>query len=102
MLLNASKSRSSAAFFVAVAGVTVAAALGPGFARAQAAAPVSPQAVLEAPQPVPAGWGFSPVSARLPNVVLKTHDGKNVRFYDDLVKGKVVIINFMYSTCKGR
>jgi protein SCO1 len=30
----------------------------------------------------------------LPNVPLITHDGKQVRFYDDLVKDKKVIINF--------
>jgi protein SCO1/2 len=35
-----------------------------------------------------------------PNVVLTTHDNKEVRFYDDLVKGKVVLINFMFTSCK--
>lgn len=33
------------------------------------------------------------------NVPLVTHEGKIVRFYDDLVKDKTVIINFMYATC---
>lgn len=37
----------------------------------------------------------------LPNVELTTHEGKKVRFYDDLVKDKIVIINFMYATCEG-
>lgn len=36
----------------------------------------------------------------LPNVVLTTHEEKIVRFYDDLVRGKVVIINFMFTNCK--
>jgi len=36
----------------------------------------------------------------LPNVVLTTHEGKRVRFYDDLVRGKVVAINFMFATCR--
>ena len=31
-----------------------------------------------------------------PNVTLTTHEGKAVRFYDDLLKDKVVTINFMY------
>jgi protein SCO1 len=35
-----------------------------------------------------------------PNVVLRTHDGERVRFYDDLVKGRVVAINFMFTNCK--
>lgn len=34
-----------------------------------------------------------------PNVVLRTHEGKAVRFYDDLIKGKVVTINLIYATC---
>ncbi|MEQ1740492.1 MAG: SCO family protein [Methyloglobulus sp.] len=33
------------------------------------------------------------------NVPLITHDGKVVRFYDDLIKGKTVMINFMYARC---
>lgn len=37
----------------------------------------------------------------LPNVVLRTHLNKEVRFYDDLMKDKIVIINFMYATCEG-
>ena len=34
-----------------------------------------------------------------PNVVLTTHEGKEVRFYDDLIKDKIVTINFMFTTC---
>jgi protein SCO1 len=36
-----------------------------------------------------------------PNVVLTTHEGKKVRFYDDLLKDKIVLINFMYVRCEG-
>src|ERR1044071_10403541 len=36
-----------------------------------------------------------------PNVELTTHEGKKVRFYDDLVKDKIVVINFMYADCEG-
>jgi protein SCO1 len=35
-----------------------------------------------------------------PNVVLTTQDGKEVRFYDDVLKGKSVAINIMYTSCK--
>ncbi|HEV2489083.1 MAG TPA: SCO family protein [Candidatus Acidoferrales bacterium] len=35
----------------------------------------------------------------LPNVPLLTHEGKRVRFYDDLVKNKIVTLNFFYSKC---
>jgi protein SCO1/2 len=36
-----------------------------------------------------------------PNVVLRTHENRTVRFYDDLIKDKVVILNFMYARCDG-
>ena len=39
-------------------------------------------------------------SNRFPNVELITQDGKKVRFYDDLIKGKVVAIELMYTTCR--
>lgn len=41
------------------------------------------------------GWG----SHEFPNVLLRTQDDTKVRFYDDLIKGKVVMINFMFTTC---
>jgi protein SCO1/2 len=31
---------------------------------------------------------------------LQTQDGKPVRFYDDLVKGKTVLVNFIYTSCE--
>jgi len=37
----------------------------------------------------------------LPDCELTTHEGQRVRFYTDLVKDKKVVINFMYSHCKG-
>jgi protein SCO1/2 len=35
----------------------------------------------------------------LPNVPLITHEGKPVKFYDDLIKGKIVTLNFFYTKC---
>lgn len=40
-------------------------------------------------------WGVD----YFPNVPLVTHQGKKVRFFDDLIKGKVVAINFIYTSC---
>src|SRR5215218_2747765 len=37
-----------------------------------------------------------------PNVTLTTHKGEKVKFYDDLIKDKIVIINFMYVKCDGK
>jgi len=34
-----------------------------------------------------------------PNVTLLTQDNQPVRFYDDMLKGKVVVISFMFTTC---
>jgi protein SCO1/2 len=36
-----------------------------------------------------------------PNFELTTHEGKRVKFYDDLIKDKIVVINFMYAHCEG-
>jgi len=35
-----------------------------------------------------------------PNVTLRTQDGRSVRLYDDLLKGKTVLVNFFYITCQ--
>lgn len=34
-----------------------------------------------------------------PNTVLRDQDGRSLRFYDDVIRGKVVAINFVYTTC---
>lgn len=34
-----------------------------------------------------------------PNVTLTDHNGRQVRFYDDLIRDKVVAINFVYMDC---
>ena len=36
-----------------------------------------------------------------PDLPLVTHDGKKVRFYEDLIKGRIVTINVMYAQCEG-
>jgi protein SCO1/2 len=36
-----------------------------------------------------------------PNLVLTTHEGRTVKFYDDLVKDKIVIFNMFYAKCEG-
>jgi protein SCO1 len=41
-------------------------------------------------------WGAN----YFPNVPLVTQDGKTVHFYADLLKGKMVVINFIYTKCR--
>jgi protein SCO1 len=36
-----------------------------------------------------------------PNVELVTHKNEKVRFYDDVLKDKIVILNMMYADCEG-
>lgn len=100
--------RRRAASYAALAiAVCVSVVLGAGPARAQAAGP-PPGPAADVP-PAPAAFpdffdaGRSEdLLARFPNVVLKTHDGRNVRFYDDLLKDKIVLVNFMYASCDER
>lgn len=39
------------------------------------------------------------VASSFPNVVLRTPDGKALRFYDDLVKNKIFLINMFFVAC---
>jgi protein SCO1 len=59
-----------------------------------AVAAIGTAAVLSADQ----HWGRD----YFPNVPLVTHTGQTVRFYDDLLKGKSVAINVIYTRCKDR
>ena len=46
-----------------------------------------------------AAAGMSAGARSYPNVPLINQDGETLRFYDDVLKGKVVTINFMYANC---
>ena len=35
-----------------------------------------------------------------PNYTLTTHENKQVKFYDDLMAGQTVMVNFMYTNCE--
>ena len=38
-------------------------------------------------------------SMRIPDITVQDQNGKSLNFYSDLVKGKVVAINFVFTTC---
>lgn len=40
-----------------------------------------------------------PGAPRIPNVPVFTHEGRKLRFYDDLVRGRTVVFNMMYAVC---
>lgn len=52
-----------------------------------------PQIATAAPE----GSRFTP--EYFTNVEVVTHEGKTLRFYDDLIKGKKVVVNFIYLNC---
>ena len=92
--------RSPRSAIVSVA--VVAAALGAGAPRARPARATAAPAAAGVASALTVDRAREPFADRFPNVVLKTHAGKSVRFYDDLLKGKVVVINFMYASCTRR
>jgi protein SCO1/2 len=57
-------------------------------------------------RPAPAPLGDVAAAApdwrgRFPNVPLVTQEGRTVRFYDDLLRGRLVALNFFYIECEG-
>lgn len=53
-----------------------------------------PEAALAAGVPAPAAASCGP-AGDFPNVVVSTHEGRKALFYDDLLRGKTAMINFM-------
>jgi protein SCO1/2 len=83
---------------LAALAVTLAAAC----ARREPARPaVGAGADLETGDPQTAEAVVAGSPRRFPNPVLVDQDGRSVRFYDDLVRGKVVMVNFSYTQCTG-
>ncbi|HEY4422921.1 MAG TPA: SCO family protein [Pyrinomonadaceae bacterium] len=61
--------------------------------------PVKPEA-SPTPSPTPPGdAALSFSSAKIPNVHILDQNGKQLSFYNDLIKGKTVAINFIFTTC---
>jgi protein SCO1/2 len=46
-----------------------------------------------------AGAATARLLGYFPNIELTTHDGRRVRFYDDLLRDRTVVIAFMYTSC---
>src|SRR5689334_15609235 len=65
-------------------------------AHAHDTAAVTRNADAPAPTVARARWGAD----YFPNVPLTTQDGTTVHLYDDLLKGKALAINVMYTSCK--
>lgn len=48
---------------------------------------------------IPGRIEFTLASVEIPDKWMIDHNGKQVRFYSDLIKGKVVVVNFFFTRC---
>lgn len=88
--MNSDMPRLTSIAIVVVAGVCV--ALLPVLAERPPARPISPTDYQ--------AYTANALREHFPNVLLVTQDKKTVRFYDDLIKNKVLIIQFMFTNCE--
>src|SRR5262245_47862422 len=44
--------------------------------------------------------GARRMASLIPNALFRTQDNKQVRFYEDLIKGKQVMVMMMYANCE--
>ncbi len=90
-----------------VAAVLTAAALVsvPVGATVEAAPPAPAAEAVEAAPAAKAMTGWIPAAGRsahrIPDVPVYDQDGRRLMLYTDLIKGKVVLFNFMYADCEG-
>lgn len=70
-------------------------------AQAKPPAEKKPQMPSSMPQPAPSAQTASPAEKYFSDVELINQDGQKLRFYSDVLKNKVVIINTFFATCTG-
>lgn len=61
--------------------------------------PATVDAESDESAPVKGKAGGSTLDVTIPDVVVYDQDGKRLNFYSDLIKGKTVAINFIFTTC---
>ena len=77
---------------VAKAAVVVGVVLVLGSTASPADQPGKPDFDLQA-------YAARSLRSHFPNVALQNQDKKTIRFYDDVIKGRIVMIQFMYTQC---
>ncbi len=100
--------RSVCACVAAVVGTAFCGCAGPTESGGFRTDDVTPAAAIDEERPAMAAEAPSRrrsaserVRKNLPNILLYTQENEPVRFYDDLVKNKIVLIYFMFTTCQG-
>lgn len=81
----------------ALTGTAVAARSAAGEER-----PASGPQRLEDVPPLPCADKRGPRDGYFPDLIVMSHEGERARFYSDLVMGKTVVFNFMYTRCEER
>lgn len=71
-----------------------------GTIRLWLAAAVLVLAALAAPVGTSATAGGIWGAGYIPNLRVVDQDGRSLNFYDDLIKGKIVVVSFIYTSCK--
>src|SRR5476651_2107101 len=51
--------------------------------------------IVSAPEARSKPWGAD----YFPDVPVVNQDGKTLHFYDDLIKGRIVVVSFVYTSC---
>ena len=72
-----------------------------GFLRQGQTSPAGDQGDRKRQTDEPVSIVYSqPVKPTFPDLLLRNQHGQKVRFHTDLIKGKVVVLTFFYSTCQ--
>jgi cytochrome oxidase Cu insertion factor (SCO1/SenC/PrrC family) len=87
------------AFVVIVLLGVVSVSVGQHHSHGERKPPATDKVVLNSRPPTPGRVELPLKSFELPDSSLIDQNGKRVRFYSDLVKGKVVVINFFFTKC---
>lgn len=74
--------------------------LGIGASAAASAFLKTSQAFAATDQFIPAPVKTGPRANYFPNFTVTTHENREVKLYDDLIAGKIVMVNFMYASCE--
>jgi protein SCO1/2 len=86
------RSKSVVTALIVAAGLAASCLAGASGARAQSGSP-APASGADA------SGGVSPAQKYFTDTILVNQDGKELRFYSDLLKGRVVIINTFFTNC---